>query len=131
MTNKSTFKIHQPLTERRLLMSKKNKKSRAGGKYAGTHCTIIPAAGIVTDIAHEQPEVSKIIIGFIKAGLRPVTEKKVKILDKKQNVVMLKIRDNTSHQEVIVHTEDAQTTKLTIARGARNVGMHISFGKKT
>jgi len=104
------------------------KNTRSGGKYGGTHTTMISAAIIVADIAHEQLEVSRISPGVIKAGLKSANgQRRVKISDWNGGI-MLSVRGNTTHQEVRVYTSDSHATKLAIARGARNAGLHISFG---
>lgn len=108
-------------------MSSKNK--RLGGKYCGSHTTVIPAAAILTDIAHRKLEVSKILLGYIKAGLNSVNgQKRVKLTDC-EGSVLLSVRDNTTHQEVRIYTSNNHETKLSIAREARNNGLAISFGK--
>ncbi|OGD67659.1 hypothetical protein A2442_03745 [Candidatus Campbellbacteria bacterium RIFOXYC2_FULL_35_25] len=107
-------------------MSTKN--TRSGGKYCNSHTTVIPAAGTVVDIANELSEVTKIQIGFIKAGLKSANgQKRVKIGDIGSNI-MLSIRDNTTVQEIIVYSNDSQKTKLAVAQGSRNAGLHVSFG---
>ncbi len=106
-----------------------NKYSRAGGKYSGNHTSLIPAAAVVCDIAHACPTVTRISPGFIKAGLRSVNgQRRVKITDY-EGLILLSVRDNTSHQEVHVYAQDVQVAKLAIARGARSAALRISFGK--
>ncbi|TRZ64175.1 MAG: hypothetical protein D4Q79_02175 [Spirochaetia bacterium] len=64
------------------MLTKNKKDKRSGGKYCGSHTTIIPAATIPADVAHGQPEVFKISLGFIKAGLSPANgQRRVKIID--------------------------------------------------
>jgi hypothetical protein len=105
-----------------------SKHSRSGGKFTGNHTTLIPTATIVCDIADACPSVTKITPGFIKAGLRSVNgQRRVKITER-DGAILLSVRDNTSHQEVYVYAKDTQTAKLAIARGARDEGLHISFG---
>lgn len=107
------------------------KSSRSGGKYSGSHTTVIPAANDIVDIAHEQDEVTKIAIGFIKTGLSPSkTGARVKIGFGENGHVLLQIRGNTSQQEIHVFTKDPQTTKLAVARGARNQNIQVIFEKK-
>jgi hypothetical protein len=106
-----------------------DKNSRSGGKYSGNHTTLIPAAAMVADIANNCPQVTRISPGFIKAGLHSVGGKRrIKITDH-EGVILLSVRDDTSHQEVYVYATDMQIAKLAIARGARNVNLHVSFGK--
>jgi len=106
-----------------------SKDSRSGGKFSGNHTTLIPAAAIVADIAHDCPFVTNVSPGFIKAGLKSVSgQRRVKITDDGSSI-LLSVRDNASHQEIHVHSKNMQATKLAIAKGARNAGLHISFGK--
>ncbi len=108
-------------------MSTKN--HRLGGKFGGSHTTVIPVAGLVSDIAVSLPEVNKVVLGFIKAGLSSVGgQRRVKITRRDGNI-FLAIRDNTSHQEITVYTSDLQRTALSIARSARSIGLHVSFGE--
>lgn len=110
-------------------MSTKN--TRSGGKFGGSHTTIIDAAIIVADIANKQLEVTKILVGFIKPGLPSAKgQRRVKIIDRERSI-LLAVRGNTSHQEIVVYTSDVQKTKLAIAQGARNAGLHISFGRNS
>ena len=104
-----------------------NKDSRSGGKYSGNHTTLIPAAAIVCDVAHECPAVTRISPGFIKAGLRSVHGQKRVKLTRDNGAILLSIRDNASHQEVRVYASDVQAAMLAIARGARNAHIYISF----
>ena len=105
------------------------KNSRSGGKFSGNHTTLIPAACVVADIAAACPGVTNISPGFIKMGLKSVSgQRRVKITEDGASL-LLSVRDNTSHQEVRVLSKDMPATKLAIARGARNVGLNISFGK--
>ena len=106
-------------------MSTKN--SRSGGKYGGTHTTVLGAAAIIADIAERRDEVTKIVPGYIKPGLRPAS-RRVKISNGSSGNLLLGVRDSASHQEVRVYTNNPQATKLAIARGARDAGLYISFG---
>mgnify|MGYP001589442566 FL=1 len=107
-----------------------SKDSRSGGKFSGNHTTLIPMAAIVADIAHECPFVTNISPGFIKAGLKSVNgQRRVKISDDGASI-LLAVRDNTSHQEIHVHSKNMQATKLAIARGSRNAGLQIAFQKQ-
>ena len=108
-----------------------NKNSRAGGKFNNNHTTLIPAASTVADIANKCHTVYSISPGYVKAGLKPVNgQRRVKILDE-GTCILLKIRDNTSHQELHVYAHNKQEAMLAIARGARDANLNISFGNKT
>ena len=107
-----------------------SKDSRSGGKFSGTHTTLIPAARIVADIASECPSVDNISLGFIQAGLKSVNGRRhVKITDNGGGV-LLSVRDNTSFQEIRVYASNIQVAKLAIAKGSRNAGLGISFGRR-
>ncbi len=106
------------------------KYSRSGGKFSGNHTTMIPAAAIVADIAHECPFVTNISPGFIKATLKSASgQRRVKISDDGFSI-LLAVRDNTSHQEIHVYSKNMQATKLAVARGCRNAGLQIAFQKQ-
>ncbi len=111
-------------------MSTNGKKNhRSGGKYCGSHTTIIDAAEIPVDAVVGLPEVHKISLGFIKAGLPSVNgSRRVKIVDI-DGGVFLSVRGNTTHQEVTICTHDGHKTKFAIAVASRNAGINISFGK--
>jgi hypothetical protein len=106
-----------------------NKYSRSGGKFSGNHTTLIPAACTVADIAADCPEVTNISPGFIKAGLKSVAgDRRVKISGTNGGL-LLSVRDNTSHQELYVYVSSVQPVLEAVARGARNAGLNISFGR--
>jgi hypothetical protein len=100
---------------------------RSGGKYCGSHTTIIGAASFLTDIAVRQSEVSKITLGFIKAGLPPAHGQRRVKFTADQGSLLLSVRDNVSHQEIRVYSTDVSKTRLSLARSARNAGIHIAF----
>lgn len=107
------------------------KSTRSGGKYSGSHTTVIPLAAAMADIAHKRKEVTKISLGFITAGLSPSRSgSRVKIGYGNNGHVLLQVRGNTAQQEIHVFTTNPIETKLALARGARNLGVHISFEKK-
>ncbi|MFA5098717.1 MAG: DUF2103 domain-containing protein [Candidatus Paceibacterota bacterium] len=109
------------------MLTKNKKDKRSGGKYCGSHTTVIDAALIPVDIAHKQPEVYKISLGYIKAGLPSANgDRRVKIVDI-DGGVLLSIRGNTTHQEVTVYTHDSHKTKFAIACAVRDAGINISF----
>ena len=107
-----------------------NKNHRSGGKYSGSHTTVIPAAGVICDLADGCDAVTRIALGFIKSGLKSAGgQRRVKIANDGA-VLLLSVRDNTTHQEVYVYTnKDRQRALETIARGVRNNNMHLSFTK--
>lgn len=108
-----------------------SKDHRNGGKFNGNHTTLIPVAIIVADLAATLPEVTKVSPGFIKSGIRSANvQRRVKLATEKTGVILLSIRDHTSHQELHVYTKNSQKTLLAIAKGARNVGIKIAFTKR-
>lgn len=107
-----------------------SKNHRSGGKFGGDHTTLIDPAVILADAVNHQPEVTRIVAGFItpsKGG--GASTQRVKIVDCPGGV-LLTIRQSGTVQEVRIITKDPQATKLAVARAARNRGMQISFGKK-
>jgi len=103
------------------------KTSRSGGKFQGSHTTVVPLAGVVADIAEKLPEVTKVTPGFIKAGLPSASgHRRVKIFEADSHV-LLSIRDNTTHQELYIYTDDKQETMLKLAQNIRDKDIHIAF----
>jgi len=81
------------------------------------------------DIAAKQQDVTKVTPGYINVGQRSANgQRKVKIV-RKNSHVLLSVQDNATHQDVYVYTNNQHETVLAIARGARNAGLAISFGK--
>lgn len=104
-------------------MSKKN--MRAGGKYGGGHTTVIPAAGLIADLAEECAYVTKISVGFIKSGLKPTKSlRRIKITPT-EGSLLIAVRDNISHQELRVYVNDVEKAKHAIAAGAHKAGFTV------
>ncbi len=95
-----------------------NKYSRAGKKFSGNHTTLIPLASLIADLAHTCPYVTKISPGFIKAGLKSVSGKRrLKITDNGTHL-LLSVRDNTSHQEIYIYTNNSKAATEAIKNKA-------------
>ena len=108
-------------------MANKTKGKRSGGKYNGSHTTVIPAAATLCDVAHDLECVTKISLGFIKAGLKSAHgNRRVKITEK-QGALLLAIRDNNTHQEIFVYSNDLKVAKQGIKEGAEKEGIQVSF----
>ncbi|MEN9337866.1 MAG: hypothetical protein RIQ41_180 [Candidatus Parcubacteria bacterium] len=105
-----------------------SKNHLAGGKYTGSHTTVIPTARIVCDIANACQDVQKISLGFIKTGLKSNGVQSVKIIDECENILLV-VKGNTSAQEIRVYASNVHNAKLAIARGARNNNLRIGFRK--
>lgn len=102
------------------------KTGRAGGKYGGGHTTVVPAAGVIADIAHACSYVTKISPGFIKGGLPSAKgQKRIKIADD-GNSLLLSIRDNISHQELRVYASDIERARTHIADEAVKAGFKVT-----
>ncbi len=102
---------------------------RSGGKYVASHTTVIPAAAALADIAEKQPEVMKIALGFIKAGLPSIAGKRRAKLTERPGNLLLAVRDNSSMQEVTVYTSDHAKTKRVLYREGKEFGIEVSFVK--
>lgn len=108
-----------------------SKYSRSGGKYTGTHTSLIPAAAMVCDNAHACAHVTRISPGFIKTGLKSVQgNRRLKIAVDGARI-LLTVRDNVSQQEVHVYAADIPSACMTIARGARQNNLTVIFRKET
>lgn len=104
-------------------MSKKN--TRMGGKFGGGHTTVVPAAATVADIADECAYVTKISVGFIKSGLKPMKGVRRIKLSVSNGSLLISVRDNISHQELRVYTSDVERAKHAIASGAHKAGFVV------
>ena len=100
-----------------------------GGKLGGTHTTVIEVACRFLPEIIKNESISKISLGFIAAGKNASGRNSVKIIDD-QGCILLSVRGASSHQEIRVYANDYPRAKLAIARAARNVDVHISFGNK-
>jgi hypothetical protein len=109
-------------------MSKKNK--RMGGKYSGTHTSVIDAAGLTCDVGNKSKYVTKIFPGFIKAGLKTAKgPRRVKIFVVGSKVY-LKVRDNASVQDLMFYTSDIEKALAELTDGLRKKGFNVVFAVK-
>jgi len=100
---------------------------RAGGKYTGSHTTVIPAAATVCDIVNGCPHVTKISLGFITANLTSLRGKKrVKMSPYENGSMLLRVRDNTAIQEVRVFSENIHKTMDWIESNLHKKGTIVS-----
>ncbi len=93
----------------------KRKGQRMGGKFTGSHTTVIAAATEIADIADECALVTKIALGFIKTGLpsaKGLKRLKIQVAD---GSLLLTVRDNIAQQELRVYASDVLAAKRTIA----------------
>ena len=81
---------------------------RSGGKYAGSHTTIIDAAEDFVDTASKYSEVSKISLGEIKVIGRGM--RNIKLLDIDSGFKCV-VRGNTTRQYIFIYTNDSEVTK--------------------
>ena len=102
------------------------KGTRSGGKYTGSHTTVVPGAAVIADIADNSSLVTKISLGFIKGGLPPAKGlKRLKIMTD-EGSLLLTVRDNISQQELRIYTTNVEETKSIIAKGARKAGFAVT-----
>ena len=83
-------------------------KHRAGGKFTGSHTTIIEAAEIVADTAAKEKEVSKICLGMITVAPSKQVRLKFKSIQAGWEVV---VYGRKSLQSIWVYTSDPEKTK--------------------
>ena len=105
------------------------KDHRSGGKFAGSHTTVTTAAALLADCATQLPEVSKISLGFIKAGLPSAKGSRRCKITERQGNLLLSVRDNASTQELVIYTEDLQKTKRALYRNGLAHAIEVSFVK--
>ena len=101
-----------------------------GGKFAPGHTTLIDATVPFVKALRDAPETKRVVIGYIKAGLRsPRGPARVKISDESGGVKLF-VRGNTSCQEIRVISSDVEKTKERVARLAEDIGYRVSSEKK-
>jgi len=81
----------------------KHKNHLNGKKYGGCHTTLIDAAEKPLKVVSKLPEVEKISLGFIKTGLRSPSKGMSVKITKETGCILMKIRGNTSLQDVRVY----------------------------
>lgn len=86
-------------------------KHRAGGKFTGSHTTIIDAALVVADTAAKQEEVSKISLGIIEAASSKKMRLKFKPIPAGWEVI---VYGRMTLQFIRVFTSDPKKTKNAI-----------------
>lgn len=89
-------------------------KHRAGGKFSGSHSTITDTAAVVVDTAAKQTEVTKIVLGIIKAGIK---SGQIRLTFKSVPVGWeIKVRGRISIQTLYIHTSNPEATKSKIEK---------------
>ena len=103
------------------------KGHRAGGKFSGKHTTLTEAAAILADVAEQQVDVRKISLGYISPSLSSVGGKRRAKVKKRMGNLLVSVRDNTSRQEIVIYTDNAQKTMRALYRGGLEEGIEVSF----
>ncbi len=111
-------------------MASTSKNHLNGGKYTGSHTTVIPTARIICEIASACEHVTKISLGFIKTGLKANGVQSVKITEKGK-YLLLAVKGNTSAQEIHVYVTNIEQAKLSIVSGAKDRNIGIRFPKES
>lgn len=90
-----------------------------GGKITSSHSTIIDAALPVIRAAEEMTEVSKIAIGFIKAGI-PNGQSRIKF-NPITGGLRVQVRGNNCTQELFIYTEKPGKTQRVLEKAFRYI----------
>ncbi len=104
----------------------KRKGQRMGGKFTGSHTTVIAAATQIADIADECESVTKIALGFIKTGLPSIKGLKRLKIQVGDGSLLLTVRDNIAQQELRVYATDVDRAKRSIAARAIKEGFSVA-----
>ncbi len=103
----------------------KRKGQRMGGKFTGSHTTVISAATHIADIADGCEWVTKIALGFIKTGLPSIKGLKRLKMQVSEGSLFLIVRDNIAQQELRVYASDVDRAKGFIAKTAVKEGFKV------
>lgn len=102
------------------------KGARSGGKYTGSHTTVVPGAAVIADIADQCAYVTKIALGYIKGGLPPAKgHRRLKIVTDTGSL-LLTVRDNISQQELRVYVTESERAKHAIVTRAVEAGFRVT-----
>jgi hypothetical protein len=104
----------------------KRKGQRMGGKFTGSHTTVIAAATEIADIADACGHVTKIALGFIKTGLPSIKGLKRLKIQVAEGSLLITVRDNIAQQELRVYATDVDSTKRAIAKRALEKGFAVT-----
>ncbi|TSC56591.1 MAG: hypothetical protein Greene071421_103 [Parcubacteria group bacterium Greene0714_21] len=86
-----------------------------GKKSGGTHTTLIDAAEPLVKAAEKLPEVTKIVLGFIKATPGKKGKRRVKFTITRSGFLMI-VRGNTSVQEIRIYTDSPKEVKQNLEK---------------
>jgi hypothetical protein len=104
---------------------------RQGGKYCGTHTSLLEPAERTCDFLEALKEVERISLGIIQMphSRSRSGQMAVKILDER-GCVLVKVLQHSSSQEIRVYmTQGAeQSVKLALAKFVRNNRWELRFG---
>lgn len=87
-------------------------------KTTKKHTTAIPVVEKLLTVLNRLSAVEKISLGVIKPKL-PVGPRRIKILSENDKVLLIRMRDTNSLQEVRVYTYDAKQTRGDLEAFAR------------
>lgn len=80
----------------------------SGGKFTGSHTTVIPAAEKLLRIVEKMPEVKKIVLGVIK---NVKCTPGVKVVEESPGFLLVTIRGNSSIQQIRIYLDDPVSRK--------------------
>ncbi len=93
-----------------------------GGKFTGSHTTVITVAGEIADIAERYSGVTKIALGFIKAGLPPSKGVKRLKITLDEGSLLVTVRGSTAQQELRIYATDEKAVRQAIIKDAHSAG---------
>lgn len=85
-----------------------SKRSRR--KITQAHSTVIEPAELAVKVAGKAPEVNRISLGYIRAGLRSAP-RRIKVTELETGALRVMVRGGSSVQELMVYSEDPGRTK--------------------
>lgn len=104
-----------------------SKYSRSGGKFTGSHTTCIPTAARIADIAVKSHVVTKVAIGFIKAGLKSAHGNRRVKITREEKSLLVSVRDNTSHQELRIFSSDLSSAQGFLGEQIKELGISVQL----
>ncbi|MEK7550003.1 MAG: DUF2103 domain-containing protein [Patescibacteria group bacterium] len=99
--------------------------SRSGGKFGGAHTSVIPASGILADIAVQLTAVTRVSPGFIRSLRGASSGRRTVKFIFESGSLLLSVRENNSSQEIRVFASHLESVRNTLAEEAEKKGIHV------
>ncbi|HLB52078.1 hypothetical protein A3F07_03170 [candidate division WWE3 bacterium RIFCSPHIGHO2_12_FULL_38_15] len=102
---------------------------RSGGKYAGSHSTLMNSATTIADFLERNGDIRRISLGLIRNHSGGGGARVLKMLDD-TGCVLLVVSQGGSVQQIRIYSDNSQKVKDGLAKYARGIGWKVRFGSR-